>query len=54
LRLQLYATYCITVAKIENYLEELEQEGENVDDVEVVIIPPDVDEVTDEDILKMK
>jgi hypothetical protein len=39
----------ITVVEIENYLEELEQNDEDVADVEVVIIPPDVDEVTDEE-----
>jgi hypothetical protein len=39
----------ITVAEIENYLEELEQNDDDLDDVEAVIIPPDIDEVTDEE-----
>jgi hypothetical protein len=30
-------------------LEELEQNKDDVDDVEVLIIPPDIDEVTDEE-----
>jgi hypothetical protein len=44
----------ITLAEIEDYLEELEQNDEDVDDVEVVIIPPDIDEVADEDIQENK
>jgi hypothetical protein len=39
---------CITLDEVENYIEELEQ-NEAVDDVEVFSIPPDVDEVTDEE-----
>lgn len=41
--------HALTIAEIQRFIDELDQQEQDVDDVEIVIIPPDVDEVTDEE-----